>query len=495
MNRSKRLADHGSEFAKWITEDHLKELNEIGGTTQARTLLVNKVNKFLEDSYEDMPVDPIYTERLGYSYSQLAANIGGIRQNTIGDLEQAATSYERAIELYDKTLETTQDAGGVLRLKADALIELSDVQLGLGQANSKTLSEARSIIDSMEASPDVTMLQIRVAGRLIDSAMANNKHKDALSMLKDLDGQISQLESIERYRVEWVNQRILSASKKGLCEENLGNVDQAKTHLSESVRLAREAYEKDTDNVKEKKRLATTINRLGDLLFWEEKYDEAKPLYEESLGISESLAKKDANSVDAKIDFAVKLSHIAGLYQNMNLLDKAESSNSQVIKIYEKLIEDGSKDRRVLEGLVINVQSLATVYALKQDYDKSQECFDRHYSICKAEFEKDETNVFVLNQLAENRITQSLKILGSWASQEHDPESVDDSPQLKMIDEYLNESLDYFERTKAIIPLNAKQQSQIEQISKIKSVIKDAVQQIKASANDNDSNQPKDPID
>lgn len=484
LDRSKRLADHGSEFAMWITENHLKALNRLPGTTKSRTRLVNEVKQFLEESYDDMPDDPIYTQRLGNSYAQLAANIGGVRQNTVGDLEQAESSYQRAIELYDVTLKSISDPQRTLRLKIDALIELADVQLWLEkpQLRRESLERAESMLGQLSDQTWIKYYGIQLESRKISLKMESNQHKEAELQLKDLESRIIELEDSGEFAEEMANQRILLASRRGLCAENLGNLDEAKGYLAEAVKLSRRAAAEDPDNVANQTRLTQSLTRLADTVFAQQEYELAKKLYEESLTIAETLANKDEDSVDAKIDFAGRLSRVAGVYQNMSLFADAEIAIAKAIRILQKLSDQGSQDRAVDRGLMIYTQSHASLCFLQGKYADSKKLFDRHEELCKTELKEDSKAVFVLNQMAENRLTRALMNLSQWASKQWTPETVDQSPGLKLIDENLKASREYYDRIKAIQPLNFHQESQLERLTQIRQVTDNAVQQIKQTA-------------
>ncbi len=484
LARSKRLSDHGSEFAKFVAEDHLRSLNEIAGTTSSRTRLVGSVKKFLEDSYDDMPADPLYTRRLGFSYAQLAANIGGIRHNTVGDLEQAEAFYQRALDLYDKALRTSKESEQVSLLKVEAMIESSVIQSRLGKpkVQSELLEKAQSILGQLNPSADSNYFKIQIAGRLIDSKMSQNQFAEALKLLEDLDQQISKLENDEKYKAEMIIQRILSARRKATCVDNLGNSEQAEVYLTNAVKLTRDHAESEPSNAKTMVLLSQTITQLADVLYYQEKYDLARPLYEEALTISESLVKKDADSVDAKYELAVKHSHLAGFYQSVNLLPEAETSIKRAIAINQDLIANGNKEVAISQGLVIDTQTHASICFQQGNVNDAKKLFKQHSDLCQSKLKQNDKNVFFLNQIAENALTQSLMVLTTWLNQEIDPLTVDQAPELKLIDSHLKTGIEYYNRIKEIMPLNSKQQSQLEQLGSIRQVTDETVQKIKASA-------------
>lgn len=486
LARSKRLADHGSEFAKWITEEHLKSLNEVAGTTKSRTMLVEEVKSFLEDSYDDMPADPIYTSRLGASYAQLAANIGGIQQNTIGDLDEAKRSYKRAIELYDIAFPDSQSPERVLSLKAEALIDYSEIQLRLGnqKAREELLAGAEEIVRKITPSPDLSHLKLQITGRKIDTAISKNSFENALKQLVEFDQLILDIEDVEKYEVEAINQRILSARRKAVCFDSIGDSEKATACLTKAIGLNRDLVKRKPENVKYQILLSQMVTQLADVYFYEEKNDLAKPLYEEALKISEALAKKDAESADAKYALAVKLSHLGSLYQNMTLMQEAETAIKRAIKINRDLVAAGSKESYPLQGLIIDIQTLARLCFFQGNQEEADKQFEEHKSLCEAVLEKNSEDTFALNQLAEVSLFQALIGLQNLASlSEVNPETIEQSPEVKKIKSKLKSSLEFYNRIKKIMPLDAKQQSQVEQLAQIRQVTDETIQQMKALGN------------
>lgn len=488
LGRSKRLANRGSEFAKWITSEHLQSLDQISGTTRSRGELVEQVKQFLKDSYDDMPSDSKYTFRLGNTYAQLAGNLGGSRQNTLGMLGEAEHSYRTAIELYDRAIKDGENRETVLRLKIDALLELSEIYSKLNRAadRDRVFQQAQQLTDELDdQQPETIYLEAQLMAQQIDREMEANQSENALELLSELESLISKLKSREldsdEMDSEITNQEILLASNRGLCEENLGRLDKAEKHFRKSMQIATQSFESDSDNVLKARRATTTIIQLADCLFAQELGEEALEMYEKALKISRKLAAQDRDSVDAQLDLATKLSRVATALQYLGDFSNGEKAISEAIQIHSQLKEQGHQNINVDRGLMIYTQSKATFCQLLGDYDRAKQHFKEHRKICDKKLQKDPGSIFSLNQIAESELSQALMLLSYWMQQEIDPTNIRQSKTYLDIKKHLKNSADFYSRIQKIGPLNYHQQQQQERVQETTEVVEQVVEQLEAA--------------
>lgn len=493
LERSKRLANRGSEFAKWITSEHLKSLNEISGTTQSRGELVEKVRQFLNDSYDDMPADSKYTFRLGDTYAQLAANYGGNRQNTLGMLDEAEKSFLTAIQLYDQAIEDGEDHQAVLYLKIDALLELSQIYNKLSRADDRdrVLQEAQQYAEELDPEqPETIYINVQILNQRIDREMEGNQAENALKLLDELESLISQLASSDfdsgSREGEILNQKILLASSRGLCEENLGRLTEAEKQFRISTQLASDSYEADPKNVLKARRATTTIIQLADCLFAQEMGEDALEMSQKALKISRALAKQDQNSVEAQLDLATKLSRVADEQQYLGDLANGEKAISEAIEIHYRLKEQGKQNINIDHGLMIYLQSKAIIHQLQGKVDRAKSLFKEHRKICDETLDQDPQSVFALNQVAESELSQALMLLSNWLQEEFDPTKVRESSTYLEIKQHLKNSADTYNRMQEMGPLNYHQQEQQQRVQQTDEVVEQVVEQIEDAARQND---------
>lgn len=500
LARSSRLANSGSEFAKWITEEHLSKLVEIGGTTGPRTELVQRVSQFLEESYNDMPADPIFTERLGFTYSQLAETQAG-GQNTTGDLQPAREHLIRAIDLYDRTLQqqTAEDNSSrhgpddndfrrrVKLLKVDALISQADLELRLGQpeAQQQLLLQAGSLLDEVQqSSAESIFVRIQLLNRVIEQQMEQREFAAALETSQQLISAVDQLESVadDRQMPEVTNQRIIIHSYRGNCLKNLDRLADAESEYREMVRLAQAPVDADPDNVLNLDRLATTQVQLADILFGQEKAEESLEYYQQATDIAWQLAKNDPASVDAQLNLGIKLSRVATNQQYLGNLDLAEQAIEKAIEQLKKLEQAGKQDVAIQEGILIYLQNQASLSHLQGKSDAARQLFDQHRQRCEAFREQFAEDSFAINQLAESSLTQALMLLGIWVNTPIDPATVRQAPEYQKIVEHLKNGKRYYVEFQQLKPLDLDQRQQLKRLEDTEALLEQVVADIEATA-------------
>ena len=488
LERSNRLANQGSEFAHWITGEHLESLNEISGTTQSRGELVEKVKQFLKDSYDDMPSDSKFTFRLGNTYAQLAANHGGSRHNTLGMLEEAEKNFLTAIQLYDQAMDDGEDRAEVLRLKIDALLELYDIYNKLSRLpqRDRMLQQAQQFAGELDAlHPETIYIQVQMLGKRIDREMVANQYEDALKMLEELESLIAKLKSsnfeTDLREGEIVNQEVLLASSRGICQENLGRLTLAENQFRRSMQLATQSLESDPENVLKARRATTTIVLLADCLLAQENGEQALEMYQKALKISSALASQDPNSVEAQLDHALKLSRVATAQQYLGDYADGEKAISEAIQIHYRLKELGKQNIDVDRGLMIYIQSKATFCQLLGQVDRAKELFIEHRKLCDEKLQQDPQSSFSLNQIAESELSQALMLLSNWTQQTIAPENPRESATYSEIKQHLKNSTDTYKRIEQLGPLNFHQQHQKDRVRQTNKVFEQLVDQIEES--------------
>lgn len=487
LERSKRLADRGSEFAKWITGEHLQSLDTIAGTTQPRGALVKQVKEFLNDSYHDMPSDPKYTSRLGNTYAQLAANIGGSGQNTLGLLDEARSNFLTAIDLYDQAMEESPQKNTILNLKIDALLELAVIYRKLEQPEKRkqVFQQAQELTRELDPSlADTVYVEIQIVDTKIDDLMEANEHEAALPKLDELAKLIDKITSMdlgddpENMTIEITNQEIFLASNRGLCHEYIGNLPIAEGHFEETVRLSKRVYEASPENVLAAKRSSTALIQYADCLFAQEKGEEALAIYHEALAIARELSAKDQFSVGAQTDLATKLSRIAGAQQYLGAFAEGASAISEAITIHQTLLERNHQDVAIERGLLIYLQTKGTLCMLQEDIENAEKNFQEHENLCNERLKADAKDSFTLNQVAERELSVALMLVHQWMGQEIDPPTVRESQIYLDIKRHLKNADETYSKITELVPLNYHQENQKQRVQDTDDVVESVVEQL-----------------
>lgn len=487
LARSKRLSDTGSEFAQWITEKHLSALSRIGGTTDARVALMEQVSRYLQKSYADMPDDPIYTERLGYTYAQLATHLGGNARNTKGQMEQARDNYLKAIDLYDRTLKAGSNQR-VVRLKIDALLSLFDTysRIGNPEARDLALQNASRLLQSLsDSSWENDLLKAQILDRETDLLMQAGNYEQALERLDQLPALVKRLESVGQQRAsdEAFNQRILILSYRGNCLLNLGRIKEAIPQFEKMASLAKSSHEADLDHVPKTERYTTALVQLGDILFSDHQAEASLKKYLEAAELTQMLAAQDPASVEAKLNLGIKLSRVATNYQYLGKFDEAHDALKKAIDSLMLLKKNNVRDVAVDQGILVYSQSQASIALARKDYDRARQLYNQHLKLCESILQKNPNELFAKNQVAENHLSQALLELGLWFTMPIDPETAESSPEFRTIQNHLQMSENAYLEISGVRPLTHDQQQQLNRVRETRALVLQALQQMKEAAN------------
>ncbi len=447
LARTKRLADHGSEFSQWLIQEHLTRLATIPGTTEVRHKVTDRIRMFLDASFDDMPTDARYTRRLGYSYSRLASIAGGTDQNNLGDLNEAEANYLKSLLLYDRAFVQEPGSEILARLRVDSYLSLVDVyrEMHLPEKSNRYLELARNeLVNVKDNTWETRFLRIQLLDTEVEKAMEDHDPASALMKLDRIDEQLSTAgdDAIES---EVENQRIWVAGNRGMCLESLGRLDEAERSFREAVEIARRSMEEDPADALRQRRYSTTLVQLGDNQFSQGRADDALENFNAALKIVTRLAELDTTSVDLAINCALKHSRVSSALQYVGKLDEADRHITEAIAISRRLEKQGKSSVTLLRNLEIDLLSSAAICVARKNPEKARRLLDEHRELCESILKREPEATIELNQLAESHFQRAVMLIGVWTKEDFDPASARQSePYLEIVTE-LDRSLFYFD--------------------------------------------------
>ncbi|MEZ6115350.1 MAG: protein kinase [Pirellulaceae bacterium] len=480
LARSRRLADHGSELSNWLIQQHLRDLNQISGTTQSRHDVVSRVKSYLDESYNDMPPDPKYTRRLGYSYSQLAAISGGSDQNNLGDLASAETNYLRALELYEQTASEDGVTPQIQRLQAEVYLALVDLynELQRPLQSAKYLSLAETQLQTLKSNDwETYFLRILLADAQAEKHASANQHAAAL---KTLDQIQTQLQSVpdDADAVEVANQKIWVALNRGLSLEAMGQLQDSEASYQLATDLAHEAYQQDKKNPGVARRYSSTLVQLGDIQFAQENVEGALKNYQAGLEIIAELVRLDPQSVELIANQAQKHSRVSSALQYLERFDEAQQQIDRAIEIHRQLEQDGKASLSLRRNQALYVLSAAGLYSLAGQADEAQHMLDEHQQLCNRILQAEPNSAFEWNQLAENHFSYAVLLIGQWFELPEVPLHARQTAEYQQIVQHFDSSLSYFQKIEKQQGLTYHQSAFQSQVEATRKILEDSIDQM-----------------
>jgi serine/threonine protein kinase len=480
LNKTQRLADHGTRLSKWLIQDHLASLNTVAGTTDSRHELVKQVQQYLDNSLADMPPDSKYTKQLGYSYTQLASVSGGDDQNNLGDLKTAETNYRKSLDLYDEALRRGEPESAILKLKTEALLSLAGVYREMQQydASDKHLNLAETALQSIDTTKwDGLFLKIQWIEHHTERLMAKNQYEQALQQLKMADDLLAAA-TADANPLELKNQQIWISSTRSRCLEFLGRLDEAEQTYRHTVELAKAETVKYPFNALAKRRYASTLVQYADILFSRQQVSESLTYYQQALEIAKDLTSRDPASVELAVDLAIKYSRVCAAQRYLGDYQQADEMISEAIRIHDDLNARGKARMSLQQSLATYLLAKADVMMTSGNYEEAEKFFQRHRQLCNQLLEANANSITELNQLAEHHFQHAVMLVTRWFNNPIDAATARESDAYLEIVNDFEESLRYFSVIESKHTLDYHQQEYREQVKQLRALVEQSIDEM-----------------
>jgi tetratricopeptide (TPR) repeat protein len=435
-------------LGQWFCEQHgqvadlaslrlsLVPFGAIALPPQASEKEIQQWREWVRHKDEDQPLDELYDSLLSEQqigvldsllaglpeqtseYAQVLTRL--VRRFLYGTGEQA-----RAFALQSKLERTLQRSHLPMRIQADVLIGLGDIQRDLNQLDTakqyfERALQFREQLLSESATPQnrrgvgialnrlgalyVEQNQLETAKQyferslqlseqlLSESATPQNRRGVgiALNRLGALYVEQNQLETAKQYfeRDLQLSEQLLSESATlqnrrdvSLTLERIGDVYVSQNDLSkaqeyfERTLTLREQLLSESATPQNRREVAVTLNRLGALYVEQNQLDTAKQYFERSLQLSEQLLSESATPQNRR-ELAVTLNRLGALYVEQNQLDTAKQYFERALQFREQLLsESATPQNRRDVGIALN--RLGDLYVEQNQLETAKQYFER----------------------------------------------------------------------------------------------------------------------
>ncbi|MCA9128626.1 MAG: serine/threonine protein kinase [Planctomycetales bacterium] len=479
LEKTRRLAENGSELSEWLIQEHLAALAPVAGTTNVRHALVQRVQNYLDKSVRDMPPDPKYTKQLGYSFNRLAAIVGGDDPNNVGDLAAAQVNYEKALELYNSALAKGETRPGIQKLSVGALIALSTVdnELGNNEQGELRLQQAAAILKELGQDHwDSLFLHIQLVEARAERAMAANDFETALELLDQAE-QYLKTSGDDAQESELTNQRIWIFTNRSKCLEFLGRLEEARDIYLPVLQLAKSEAENASTNMLTQRRYATALLRFGDILFGLYEAQSSLEYYSEAIDIIRKLYEKDPSSADLAEKLSVQYSRMSDAHLMLEDYQAAIEAIRQTVAISQDLLDRGIGGSTTKEHFAINLLSYAAVLSMADELEEAEQQLDKHQQFCLEQLESNPNSLAFLAQMAEHHFRRAMLQTSHWFKLELDPLDALNHAVFLDMKQSCSRSLEYFAKIEAISGLNYHQEQFKKQVEKLPALIEESVKE------------------
>ena len=493
LNRTERLAQHGSDLSTWLTEKHLNELSQISGTTTARLGLAHRVQEFLDESYADMPPKLEYTLRLGHSYAQMASIYGGGDWNNVGRHDEAVSNYQRALQLYAQAEKLAPADPSLARLQASAHLELSEIQTEVGAAekSQQHFEQATHLIQGLGKSDyqDV-LIHLQFWKYRAEREYQGNQSERALKSLGEMLQLVDKTEDrigaeagfvieedVAKAEGNLLDDRIFVATTRGRCLNALGELKAAIAESRRALELCRQKATASPNHAIVQRTYSAAMVQLADALLTDHQDVEALELYQQALKLIKQLAEKDAANVDLQANLALKHSRVASVFFYQEQLEQAEVELQSAIGIIQALAEKQRLGASLQLQLAMDLRSLSDIELARKEFQKAEDML-REQQTLLVELNGQVPEGQRLQLLAENQDAQYQLVLNQLLLDESPPSQIRSGKMYRQMKTHLKSALDYFRQMEARSELNYHQQQIRDRIQAVDKIYEDSLDQM-----------------
>ncbi|MGB6223268.1 tetratricopeptide repeat protein [Haloferula sp.] len=332
-NLGNRAREQAEDLAAFMLDDLRDQLVPLGRTE----LLGDAANRTLE-YFENLPPELITPSTLEARASILGtlANVHHAR----GDLDQAASFWERSITLRKEILADSQDPLSDTLKIAGAFNELSIPLLEAGKiaAAREACKSALAQLDTLPAdTADPDILTARAATRfaLGDCERTAGNIEGALIYY---ESSIEILGEEPPTSITALQLLMTCHNNSGFCHMSFGNDQAAEESYALALEPARSLIQLEPENRHWQKEIATLLNNLGTIHDEREDFERALPFLTEALALRESLVAWDPANTRWQLDLSNSLRNIASLHLSEEQTELAFPPARRSLRIYQNLL-------------------------------------------------------------------------------------------------------------------------------------------------------------
>jgi non-specific serine/threonine protein kinase/serine/threonine-protein kinase len=302
-------------------------IDDVPGTTPARTLIVQRAVQYLDSLAREASGDAGLQNELARAFIRVGDVQGNPSKANVGDPTGALASYERAIALAEAGRAAAPGGVDALRILALAYRQRGDV-LALTGEKEKALADeqASQELFAQAAARDNATLEDR-----LDAGIASIKLGDLLG-----------------------NPNF----------ENLGRAGSASLAYSKALDTFRQLDRDAPADTRVRRFLGLAFERIGTMHENAKQWGEAATAYQQSFEIRNALAQKEPTHRDIQRDLGIAHEKVANVMQGQGNLAAAVGEQRQALAVFERLAAADAADANAARTVAVSRENLAD--ALRQ---------------------------------------------------------------------------------------------------------------------------------
>ena len=514
LDKSTRLANEGSDFSKWVLEQHLLQLQRLPGTTRLRYDLIGRVQQFLDASTPHVPEESKFIRRHARTYHLIADIQGNPRRNNLGEKKLALENYNKSLQLFERALAIDSSDTVAKRLQIACLLNKSDLvyEMSGGNECDQLIETALKIEKQLpiDWTDDQTLgIRAMVASYEIDMRVRNEQLEPALERSEDVRQMLQEFAQLAQERndqnfLSTANHEIISADVEHVrILEKMGRYDEAAETISRAVRLAQDFLDARPQDPEARNLVSSVLIGQADLYCKLDQFQQATENYQRAVDIRRQLVAEDADDQQAKIQLALALNRLAQIklilsspapddpeqLPNRMLLQEALEILDSVTQLRQSLIEADPENRQYKREFWQHLYAQGELYGRDGQYQQAIDSYLQVAAVAGELVQLDSPEPIDWQGLAQSEFGIAMakfQRFGETVFSEDEPFSgkPQDLPDYKQSLQHIEKSIEHFQTLESLQDLDAAQQAYLQTVEATGELIRETAKKIEEFLND-----------
>ena len=460
LARSNKLADEGSDVSTWIIYNHFQALTGLGGSNQAQLELASRIQEYLDAATPHMPDEAKFRRRHGQAYSALAGVQGYPGRSNLGLTDSAMENYDRAITIFNETLEADPDDITTKKLLAQDLMNKSEMLFVLKGASEAepSLKKVKKILEEIKESEteskepnELCRLEISYLQQRVHIGLARHQFDEMLEYCDQIESLSQKIDvSEEQWQLEKENLEIWLSRSRSDAYLRKGDFKKAQLELVDAVDSAKKTYQAKPNDPRMANRYRGCLIPLGDLQVQLEQTDEALKTFLLAETVQQQAVDMNPDDVEAKQGFALVLIRKASLYEFMGEPELAIGASKKAVAIRREFVERDPDNATYRQGLGLDLATLGTALMRNSQFEQAEDILDEQHAILLAERKRAESFITASQALAQCKFNLGVINFQLWSL----TETSADAETYQLALKYFDDAIEVYGEMNAKAPLD-----------------------------------------
>lgn len=351
-----------------------RQVAPLAGATPVRKMVVQKAQEYLEKLAVDGARDPQFMHDLAIAYYQIGAIQRARHVPNLGDTEGALKSYQKALEIAERSRAQSGDAVPTMRALATAYTGIGDIATLQGDTQGalaryeQALAWSEKVAQAEKSSYTLRRDPMRLHGRVGDmrmelgqSELAKRHYQSALRFAEQLVKDFPEARLAPR-------DMMVSYSALGRFYTQTRDWPNARASFEKSMQISEDLRARSPQNAQYDRDIMVSASQLARIWRTQNSPEQAVPFAQRAYDICRKLHQADARNLLAIYDFAAANVHLGEVLAEVGRKDESGGYYRTAIELSEAAAKIDGKSMPTLVHRNMARSALGALLASNGDW-------------------------------------------------------------------------------------------------------------------------------